>query len=183
MSKRQITGGSMDLKPQVLHANVTQATVNQFTTATINSPFPRVQSTGNKATIMEVLKVYFFFGAEDATDLLSDFLLLLSTTQVIANGTAATTANLATTRDDPHVLAVATQNQALATNGAYVQQNPIVFDLTDGAGNGALLATDQFFLTIATVGATTAITGSAKILYRLYSAGVMEYVGIVQSQQ
>lgn len=65
-------------------------------------------------------------------------------------------------------------------------------DLTDGAGHGVLVATDNIFLTLQTaatvVGASATITaatgfGECAILYRFKEVGLAEYIGIVQSQQ
>lgn len=64
-------------------------------------------------------------------------------------------------------------------------------DLTDGAGHGVLVATDNVFLTLQTalssiIGTSVGgITGVAEcaILYRFKEVGLAEYIGIVQSQQ
>lgn len=64
-----------------------------------------------------------------------------------------------------------------------------IHDLTDGAGHGLLVATDNIWLTCQ-VGATApglAITVSGlvvlDIFYRFKKVTLQEYIGIVQSQQ
>lgn len=66
-----------------------------------------------------------------------------------------------------------------------------IHDLTDGAGHGILVATDQIFLTqqtgLTSMGGSTAdtITGfvQADLIYRFKEVKLQEYIGIVQSQQ
>lgn len=66
-----------------------------------------------------------------------------------------------------------------------------VHDLTDGAGHGILVATDNIFVSCSiSVGSVfvtqaDAATGAAScnILYRFKEIALAEYIGIVQSQQ
>ncbi len=71
-------------------------------------------------------------------------------------------------------------------------QQPVLHDLTDGAGHGVLIATDNIYLGAqgnisnynihagATTGPTTV---ECDLLYRFKEVTIQEYVGIVQSQQ
>jgi len=83
----------------------------------------------------------------------------------------------------PLNFAVAIVSSKITVDGATHVQYPIHIDLTDGAGNGMLVATDRMF--IYGGGAGNAVVGrySAKILYRLVEVGITEYVGIVAQQQ
>jgi hypothetical protein len=65
----------------------------------------------------------------------------------------------------------------------YKEEDPIVHDLTDGAGHGLLLATDQLYLTISSFNFTNPNYVSCKILFRYKTVSLTEYIGIVQSQQ
>lgn len=63
-------------------------------------------------------------------------------------------------------------------------------DLTDGAGHGVLIATDNIYFTLystcsATGTATTSVQANATLalLYRFKRVNLQEYIGIVQSQQ
>ena len=58
-----------------------------------------------------------------------------------------------------------------------------VHDLTDGAGHGVLVGTDNIYLQIVSVTTGSANTINCKILYRWKDVSTTEYVGIVQSQQ
>jgi len=62
---------------------------------------------------------------------------------------------------------------------------PIQIDLTDGAGHGMLVATDNLYLTIFAASATVPFTGAVtcKCMYRFKKVSLQEYIGIVQSQQ
>lgn len=66
-----------------------------------------------------------------------------------------------------------------------------IHDLTDGAGHGILIATDNIFLVVqglltsygaATTGAIQAFA-QADLIYRFKEVALAEYIGIVQSQQ
>src|SRR3972149_1303038 len=57
-----------------------------------------------------------------------------------------------------------------------------IYDLTDGNGNGLLVATDFIYFVTANVGGTGSISAVVKILYRLFEANLTEYIGILQSQ-
>lgn len=74
---------------------------------------------------------------------------------------------------------------ATSTDMSYIF--PIVFDLTDNAGHGVLVGTDQIFFGAgnAAGGTISESTGqaTARILYRIKDVGITEYVGLVQSQQ
>jgi len=71
---------------------------------------------------------------------------------------------------------------------------PIVHDLTDGAGHGILVATDQMTLIVDIINTNTSpVSGNTlivsdmsmlcEILYRFKEVPLTEYIGIVQSQQ
>lgn len=64
-------------------------------------------------------------------------------------------------------------------------------DLTDGAGHGLLVATDNIFLSVQTTNiafvgeSADSIVGfvAADLIYRFKEVALAEYIGIVQSQQ
>lgn len=64
-----------------------------------------------------------------------------------------------------------------------------IHDLTDGAGHGVLIATDNIWLTafingaVPDIGTTAALNVFCEILYRFKKVTLQEYIGIVQSQQ
>lgn len=58
-----------------------------------------------------------------------------------------------------------------------------VIDMTDGAGHGFLIATDNLFAQVQSSGTGAAQAVAFKIYYRWKNVGLAEYIGIVQSQQ
>lgn len=66
---------------------------------------------------------------------------------------------------------------------AQVQDSICEFDCTDGAGHGVLVATDSIYIGIDSAGYANALTTGFKILYRLKTVSLAEYIGLVQSQQ
>lgn len=99
---------------------------------------------------------------------------------------ALSTSDLSTTAaawSDPHVFAMFEQVSRITTSGSWVTERLLEMDLTDGAGHGYLVATDQIFAQVVSTTTSNSNTVSYKILYRWKNVGLAEYVGIVQSQQ
>lgn len=175
-----LTGGSKDVNPQYYHGRATQSGNDATTTATFRAPITRIPDS-NKVTIMEVLKIFFEFAQINGTAAAEtnyDLQLQFSTTSFGA------TANVAW--DEPTVFAKAqiTQRKAFTAAGSYaiVYTEPLVYDCTDGAGHGVLIAADSFYVQISSSNTATTNTGYFKILYRFKDVNLIEYVGIVQSQ-
>lgn len=84
---------------------------------------------------------------------------------------------------DPHVFAMFDQTVRLTTSGMLLASRMLELDLTDGAGHGYLIATDQIFVNVVSTTTSAANTVSYKIMYRWKNVGLAEYIGIVQSQQ
>lgn len=186
MSKRSggsVTGGTLDVKPQILTFSSTQATVNQYQVLTGNLPVPRFGTQKSKATIFEILKCYFYLGNEDKTDLSAGYFAYLATNDTGRNtGDTCSSANTSEDRGESNVLAYVEWLQQVTTSGGYSRISPTVVDLTDSNGNGVLVATDRLVFITGSLSATAASTFAVKILYRMVNVGVSEYVGIVQSQ-
>jgi len=77
-----LTGGSGDVKPQILSTPFTTAAADTSFSLPVNVPVPRIGPTSNKATIMEVLKVWFMVRNPD---LLGDKWVYLSTVSLVGN--------------------------------------------------------------------------------------------------
>jgi len=171
---RVITGGSGDIKPEFLSYVATQSASDTTTTTTTALPVLRnFQTSGNRAQIVEVLKVIFSFNqAQVETD--SNVRVFVSTKNF---GTTATTFQ------DPAVIAMAGWYMAITTSGQVTYPQLQTLDLTDGNGNGILVATDNLFTQVTSSGTSLSNAIGVKVLYRIYSAGVTEYIGIVQGQQ
>lgn len=176
-----LTGGSGDINPQyfTLPQNLLSA-ANTYTEGTIPTPIPRNRVSGGKATVMEILKVYFNLPEADANSAAGG--------SVIQAQAQLTTRSLtAMSQGNPAVFAHCEKMMrgAFTAAGSYatVIQDPYVWDCTDGAGHGVLVATDNIYFGCLTTGFTGAVTFNARLLYRMKNVSVEEYVGIVQSQQ
>ena len=178
-----LTGGTRDVNPQYLHGTLTLSAANTTTSLTLGTPIVRVGSgAGNKSIIMEVLKVYVDFPTIDqeaagATDRNMQFSF---STVDFGTGNAQF--------EDPRVfaqLSINVQNAFTAAGTALLEnmEMPLVWDMTDGAGHGVLIATDNIFVQGNTNNQAAASRFRFKILYRFKEVSLVEYIGIVQSQQ
>lgn len=186
MSRRSLTGGTGDVKPQLLTLDTPFTTnINRVVAAKVPLPISRIGNKGMKAQILEVLKVWFFPGLDDIEDANNVMAGMLSTKLIFPNESVATTPILASLVREPTVIASFMNRGVFATTGGSQVTYPILIDLTDNAGNGVLVATDNIFITFGFVDITLLdpIKMSAKVLYRFVNVGIKEYVGIVQSQQ
>ncbi len=171
-----LTGGSLDYKPEYMTLAVSAAN-NTSASSAFALPVLRNFSSGNgsRAQIVEVIKVLVEFPEiYAAAAAYSDLRFHLSTKN---HGTTATTL-----ADPDTFLSVGLQSY-FATSGNAIAQSHQSFDFTDGMGNGILIATDNIYAQLSNVATGQTISVSAKVIYRIYSASVTEYIGIVQSQQ
>lgn len=180
----ELTGGTKDVNPQFLSGAVTLSAANTLTEVTLGTPIVRVgPQTSGQSIIMEILKIFVelpFLTNITAASVVHQFTISFATA---ARGTG-TIALLS----DPLVLAqvqkaVTAAFSAGGTGITDIGQDPIVVDLTDGAGHGVLVATDNLFIQAVTSAQGGADTFRFKILYRFKKVSLVEYIGIVQSQQ
>lgn len=184
MTSRTLTGGSGDIKPQYMKfAGVTPAAA-QYGIETIQLPRPRITSRNKRAIVYEFLKVYFYPNISQLADTAQTQYMAISTSALNrSGGDACTLGTIVLDMQRPAVIAQCIKQNNLATNGATSSVYPHTVDLTDGAGNGVLVATDALFLIVGDVGGAGAGTGVCTVLYRLTEISITEYLGIVQSQQ
>ncbi len=169
-----LTGNTGDVKPQLLSFSLTQSAAD--TTTSVAQALPVLRNfTGagaNRAQIVEVLKVWFTWTSAAEVD----------SAQVALLGTK----NKGTTQgaiSDPDVFAWSSRQVKITTSGSFLSPMSECIDLSDGDGNGVLVATDNIYLQVVTVTTGVANNITVKILYRISGATVIEYVGIVQGQQ
>lgn len=187
MPKRKSTkfgGGTGDVNPQWFNMNP-QTTVGAYADVATTLPRERLPY-GNKSQVMEVLKVEFFPDpiltlAMTAATFSSIRLYLLTKT---FGGTEPLVTQMSGNVLARKVIMVANTAAAPAVD-IYLAGIDGIVDLTDGAGNGVLAATDQLFLGVAnsafTAGGT--VKWGCRLLYRWKNVSLAEYIGIVQSQQ
>ena len=180
-----LTGGTGDVNPQYMHGKVTTSAANTAVEETLGTPIVRVgPQTSGQAIIMEVLKIFVQAPVVDldaAAATNREVSLSFSTTS--SGSTAAVPAF-----DNPRLFALFNhqiRNAFTAAGSALLDivDGPRCIDLTDGAGHGLLIATDNIFVVLDTTGFTAVATAYFKILYRFKKVSLVEYIGIVQSQQ
>ena len=151
MTKRRrpnasLTGGTGDVNPQILTLSWEHPLAIPTHNVQFHSPVAKgLFAQRNYATVMEILKVWFFLPNYESPPVAG---LVLHLRRCLI-----TTTDLGTTIGDarlPTVLAICedtesnafTAAQGYSTNVSNVKE----FDLTDGVGHGLLLATDYIYL-------------------------------------
>lgn len=176
-----VTGGSGDVNPQFMNIAWVPASAGTTETIGVVAPISRMATHEGRANVMEILKVFFQVPAisvlASATEINRTFRAMLSTQSHGATLTGM---------EAPDVFATCwmCHQGAFSAGGTYGETQPEVYvvDLTDGAGHGVLIATDTIHTQLAGT-ASLATSFRCKILYRVKEVGMMEYIGIVQSQQ
>ena len=179
-----LTGGTGDVSPQFFNMSQTQSAADTTTSGTFPVPIQRLPA-GGKAQVMELLRIYWTRSAMPVS---------ASTTEASdVIGFSLTTSNFGTTTPtnglaEPRVIysRLDSNRSAFTAGGTYmfqdVNQNGSV-DVTDGAGHGVLIATDNIFLQVQSTTTGAANNVNMKLLYRWKNVRIEEYIGIVQSQQ
>lgn len=181
-----LTGGTKDVNPQFLSGALTLSAANTATELTLGTPIVRVGqgASSSRSVIMEILKLWVDYPSLDAdAAAATDRTMRFSVSTTSSGGTPAVLS-----LDNPRVLiAVQTQlRNAFTAAGTGMLENsfqPQEIDFTDGAGHGVLVATDNIFIQATTLGQAAASTFRFKFLYRFKEVSLVEYIGIVQSQQ
>lgn len=176
-----LTGGTGDVSPQWMSFSATQSAADTTTTVTQAVPVQRMPTSG-RAQVLEVLRVVFehtaFQAIASATEALDSIAAYISTSSF---GTTNTT------WAEPRVFAgfAKYDRGAFTAAGTYafVDNRHISQDLTDSAGHGVLIGTDNIFLQVQSSGSGASNVVAVKILYRWKNVSLSEYIGIVQSQQ
>lgn len=179
-----VTGGTGDIKPQILTLSSGVATlVSDYVVRQNSLPVPRFGSSKTKATIMEILSVDWYLNLEDIQDATHTNFGYLTTNTQRTNQETVTTTTMREDAENSRTFAMAVIHRGFVTSGMSIIAFPISIDMTDSNGNGLLIATDQLFVVGGNINGTVGGSYIAKIKYRLVMVGITEYVGIVQSQQ
>ncbi len=177
-----LTGGTKDVNPQYLSGTITLTAANTFTAVSLQTPIVRVgPTTGNTAIIMEVLKIYCdmpIADADAAAATIRSFSIAFTTKPFLSFPQFNETTVFAFFQ---HV--VRNAFTAAGTGALDFDDSPKVYDCTDAAGHGVLIATDSIFINATSSNQTAANRYDWKILYRFKRVALAEYIGIVQSQQ
>ncbi|KKL70354.1 hypothetical protein LCGC14_2105730 [marine sediment metagenome] len=177
-----LTGGTGDINGQYYTGTITLSLTDATTTQAYLAPVSKgIFTKAGKATVMEILRIYAhmpsfpFLGNVAETS--KSRSLIFSSTDGLKTGIndASTFAGFTSTL---HGAWTAGGSYGLHFDGIYM------WDCTDDAGHGFLLASDYFYVSADTNGWTPAIgTFAFKLLYRYKNVSLTEYIGIVQSQQ
>ena len=182
-TKDSLTGGTNDVNPQTLSLSVTQTGANTINTFAFGVPIQRVSPNRNtKSIVMELLKVFWLSEAAGPVAAAAETSMQLSVyASTRDHGATATSYAVTDVFDGFRKNASA----AFTAAGSYYAVDDAweSHDLTDGAGHGILIATDNIYLQISSAGLAAARSVSAKLLYRWKEIDLVEYIGIVQSQQ
>lgn len=180
----ELTGGSGDVNPQTLILKYKQSNNDIQGQDVSPLPIPRLPIQQNKSMVMEFLSVEFSRSIlTPALNGITQYMAFLTTNP---NGPVGVTyeASAETILTDPRV--IATWDQQIlngSANTTVLIENQKYIDLTDQAGHGFLVATDNIYFGIITAGTTASNIVYARISYRFKEVTLQEYIGIVQSQQ
>lgn len=169
MAKKIQNIPQIDINPQFTSHRVTQVTENTFVTSEWLIPQP-VSLPNGKTIVFELLKIWFYFYEGD-TDSKHD--MWLSTKELTDEPIPS----------DTSVLTFDSDKRQIQTSGAFQVYAAREYDLTDGAGNGVLVAVSKLHLAMKSTGQASPHSQDARILYRLRIVNVEEFVGIAQQQQ
>jgi len=182
-AEQLLTGGTGDVNPQFLSDTAAQSAADTTTTTQIVLPIQRVSpGSQTRSTVLEILKIWVEMA--DLNTIAAVAETIDSMRFVLSTNNAGTTNN---PFQEPRVFAMFDiQRLGAFTAGgtyAYVENNLQSRDLTDGAGHGLLIATDSIFAQVQSTGTGNTNTIAFKIYYRWKTVSLLEYIGIVQSQQ
>ena len=170
-SSKEITGGTGDVNPQILLVPVTQSAADVATTVEVILPIARLPTRKGRAIVFELLKVYGNFGTLLGIASSSSLRALVSTS--LQNAVA-----------QPRTFYIdSIENHQQSAVGFQLQKTTHIVDFTDGAGHGLLIATDTLFCELESTITSTTNSYTWRFLYRFKEVDLVEYIGIVQSQQ
>lgn len=172
-SVKELTGGTGDVNPQYLTAQVAQTGADVTTAVTFPLPVPRFSPKTGRSIVLEVLRVSF--------DLRTANWTFVNNARVTAT---ISSSNTAFDVDDHQTFASWSQafQQTISADCCYIWNSPHFTDCTDGAGHGLLIATNAITLAVSSVLTNDTNIVDYKIWYRYKEVGLQEYIGIVGQQ-
>lgn len=177
----QLTGGSNDVNPQEFVIVGVQSGNDVTTVIQQPLPIPRLPTRQGYNLVIEVLSVQFYWtnGLVPVAGTAQTIVFNLTTNP---NAISTVIGHLS----DPRSIARWFAQSALLGGGTatpFQVENDARFDLTDQAGHGILLATDNVFLQLGSATTGQANQAVCRFQYRWKEVTLTEYIGIVQSQQ
>lgn len=207
--KGGLTGGTGDVNPQwyklflagTPFQNQTTLNATQTGQQTFPLPVPKWSATNGRSIVVELLKVRWYNVLSIGWTLSTAQGSFRSLTGYIATRASSTVTGLNPQfppyqSNDPAIIDSQSNTIIMGSSATNFQtfefdsENPVIHDLTDGAGHGVLIATDNITLAYnAFLGPFDAAIytfqpfAQAELLYRFKEVSLQEYIGIVQSQQ
>lgn len=160
----------IDRNPQFLNMRVVESAASTFTTAEVPLPIPRL---GTTRMAIELLRIFAM--KENAFD--------GGVGDALTYGISFRAETARPAMDSGNTLLSVRIDANTTTSGKSMTIHPLVWDFTDGAGNGVMIATDNLNAWVQGVSESVAQTITFKLLYRFKRITSEEYIGIVQSQQ
>lgn len=189
MSKRNyrgdnLTGGSQDVNPQFFPMYMIPAVAGTWEATAHALPVNRTAMTGSssKATIIEILGVQWHIPQLPAIANAAETQILYYAGLFSSNPVAQAQADLANAKCIDLISLERWGSFTAAGTQNNMHSRIFTSDLTDGAGHGVLVGTDSLWLTVAGT-AAWATFAMVRIKYRYKYVTMVEYVGMVQSQQ
>lgn len=187
ISRDQLTGGSYDVNPQTLLLNAVKQPANDtLVTAGTGLPIPRLPIKQGRSLVMELLRASFIVPNSGYVAGAQTWISGILTTNPEAsdNHTFANNQGLGFFNDPRTIAQVGFGTLASAAPTAIDRYATITeVDLTDEAGHGYLVATDNLYIALSSQATATQQTMSVDVTYRFKDVSLEEYIGIVQSQQ
>lgn len=190
MSKRKrggsggsVTGGTGDVKPQYMTlGGAIAAAVDDYRIDVFQVPVVRPRAQGESATIMEILSLDWYLDPRDLLESSTTHFGYLASNTPRTSGDTATLATMSEDLGDPRNVGCAIRSANITTSGITLYTMPIHIDLTDDNGNGFLWANDTITMVKGAIADTTVSETICKLKYRWVNVGLIEYLGIVQTQ-
>lgn len=171
-STKELTGGTGDVNPQLLHVRVTQQTTDLNTILQIPIPLQRISSRGTRSLVFELLQISFDFGTLTPDADSTIFAVVSTDPQALENSGRV----LGSQR-------YYNMFHGSPTTGVLNTWGIKTTNLNDGAGHGVLVAVDNLFMRVDSANTGGINVVDFRLLYRQKEVSLQEYIGIVQSQQ
>lgn len=176
--KDVLTGGTGDVNAQYLTVAPVQTGADVSTVVQQPLPIPRFPTGKDRNLVMEFLGIQYY-KTNQAFPLNTGVTDLITvTTNPTVFGTT-----LAALQDGRLVSAWYNYHNLITAAGYLDVESENYVDLTDEAGHGILVATDNLYFGVYSIASGAANQYVVKAKYRWKEVSLAEYIGIVQSQQ
>ena len=179
----ELTGGTGDVNPQWFSVSAVQSGNDVFEEVSFDLPTnpSMLGQRPNKAVVMEFLRVQFIW----ALDVTQSPSTPQRWTAYIRLGLSPIGIGISGIQTDTRTLAVDQSTTVQAGAGSTVMYAPrsTVYDLTDGAGHGLIVASKSLTVGISTLNTVVTNRVTCRILYRYKEIGITEFITMAQFQQ